>query len=278
MKFPPHWSKGQSGEGFAWGWSHDSVAEAQKHANERAARVAAVLKSGKRPSHSDSYYPDRPFREQVLQEIKNTDGNPQVIVSRNAFGCEVLNAASALFADVDLPPVKAPGLISRLLGAKPAVPGQPSPDEAKVLASAEAWTQSHPGWAWRVYRTAGGLRLLATHATFNPQDPIVSEVFKFLKVDPLYHKLCLAQNCFRARLTPKPWRVGIKTRPPEWPFQAPEQNQFEQWQKAYREAGNSFATCALVQVIGASAVHPSLQALVSLHDEACRLNSGLKLA
>lgn len=278
MRFPRFWSLGRSGPGFAWGWSDVSQAEADALAASRAAKVADALRGGGHPPRASQYYPERPIREQVLREI-GPDGAPAAILSRNAYGAEVLNAANALFVDVDLPPRRQPGLLARLLGAKPLAPGEPSPAETAALAAAEAWARSHPGWSWRVYRTAAGLRLLATHATFGPADALVAEAFDALKADPLYRKLCGTQQCFRARLTPKPWRVGIRAEPPRWPWAEPGAEQaFAEWDKAYRAASAGFATCELVRVIGSQEIHPALREIVALHDAACRVGSGRPLA
>ena len=83
---------------------------------------------------------------------------------------------------------------------------------------------SHPGWAVRVYRTPSGLRAMATHQRFAPNDPAVTAFFDAVGADPVYVRMCINQQCFRARLTPKPWRIGIsahmKPRPGVWPARA----------------------------------------------------------
>jgi hypothetical protein len=33
-------------------------------------------------------------------------------------------------------------------------------------------------------------------------------LMRFLRADPDYVRLCAVQECYRARLTPKPWRCG----------------------------------------------------------------------
>jgi hypothetical protein len=279
MKFPRHWALAQVGAGLAWGWSDTSQAEAQAEAQRRAAGLDARLRGSARPPSSDGYYPDRPMREEVLHELAHDDQGLSAAVTRNASGAEVLNAAQMLFVDVDLPPPAAPSLLARLLGAPSLAPGAPSPAEAAVVARAVTWTQTHPGWGWRIYRTAAGLRLLATHALFYPDDEVVQEVFRALGADPLYCRLCLSQDCFRARLTPKPWRIGLREAPPRWPWaDAAAAAQFTAWSKAYRDASARYATCALVQTAGSTEVLPELRPLVEWHDAACKVGSGLPLA
>jgi hypothetical protein len=72
----------------------------------------------------------------------------------------------------------------------------------------ENWSRNHPEWGWRIYRTRAGLRLLATQGLVEADSDVADGVFEALGADPLYRKLCKTQKCFRARLTPKPWRCG----------------------------------------------------------------------
>jgi len=277
MRFPRHWALARSGAGVAWGWSDESLADAQAEASRRATELASRLRGGK-PARHDGYYPDRPMREEVLREVAYDGAALTVAVTRNAAGAEVLNAARALFVDVDLPAQAPPGFFARLFGAKAPAAGS-APAEVAVVARAVAWAAAHPSWGWRIYRTAAGLRLLATHATFLPDDGLAQAAFRELGADPLYVRLCRSQACFRARLTPKPWRVGIPTAPPRWPWtDASDAAGFAAWDRAYRAASVRYATCALVRVVGNETVHPDLRAIVALHDEACKVGSGLPLA
>ena len=83
----------------------------------------------------------------------------------------------------------------------------------------------------------------------------------------------------RARLTPKPWRLGIRDEPPRWPWvNAAVEQQWASWLAAYRAASASRATCELVRTVGTAEIHPDLRDLVALHDEACKVGSGLPLA
>ena len=125
MNFPRHWSFAKSGRGQAWGWSDVSLAAAQAAARERAAKVDAVLRGSSRPDRAAEYYPGQPMREPVLRELAGPDGGLAAVVTRNTYGADILNAADALFVDVDLPEPAQPGLLARLFGAKAPPPGQP---------------------------------------------------------------------------------------------------------------------------------------------------------
>ncbi len=47
-------------------------------------------------------YGDRPLREEIVRSVAG-DGERAAVVTRNSFGCLVLNTAGVLFVDVDLP-------------------------------------------------------------------------------------------------------------------------------------------------------------------------------
>jgi hypothetical protein len=62
---------------------------------------------------------------------------------------------------------------------------------------------------FRVYLTAKGLRVVCTSALlpWEKHDWLATRLMKYLGADPDYIRLCGEQKCYRARLTPKPWRT-----------------------------------------------------------------------
>jgi len=267
---------GRSGAFAVWRWSDSSIAEARRAAQAAAEQLAASFAAGRL---SNRYgYGDRPMREPVLREMHDRWGKVTSVVTRNSYGCQVLNCAVALFVDVDFPPQKqkSGGLLGGLFGRRGA--GADDPEKAAV-ARAAAWAQSNRGWNWRIYRTKAGLRLLATHALFDPADPVCERVFSAVDADPLYRRLCQTQKCFRARLTPKPWRCTVPHVPARWPFEdAAQERQFGDWDAQYAAACKTKATCRLLEK-GSGEVHAELQEMVALHDEMTRaLSAELELA
>lgn len=260
MHFPKYWAVGQSGSFTCWRSSEVSVADAQARANEGAQAVERRVKGGDRKWEYG--YPGREVREEVLAEGRDATGALSWAVTRNAYGCDVLNTASLVFVDVDLGE-----------GAAPAA-ATPHLDKAK------RWVDAHPSWAFRVYRTAAGLRLLATHAAVAPTDALVTgDLFPALGADPLYQRLCKVQQSYRARLTPKPWRCGMRAPKQRWPWaDASVEQRFKGWLKRYGEAAKGFATCELLTELGAKTVAPDLQPLIEKHDAAAKVGSGLPLA
>ena len=56
----------------------------------------------------------------------------------------------------------------------------------------------------RVYETAHGFRLLVESQVLSPEGSVYQHLAKSLGCDSSYLHLCQQQNCYRARLTPKP--------------------------------------------------------------------------
>ena len=278
MNFPRFWARGTSGDFSCWRWSATSQAEAQTKADQAARQLADRFTAGGPPPKHVGYYPDRPPREQILQELKDPSGQPAALITRNSYGCQVLNTARMMFVDIDLPePKPAGGFFQRLFGRPAPVPaGDPA---QAALTHIEHWTRSHPEWGWRIYRTRAGLRLLATQGLVEADSSTAREVFEALGADPLYRKLCQTQKCFRARLTPKPWRCGLRGKPARWPWlNERQEKKFQKWEAQYQSSTGNYATCELIRQTGNPAVHPEIQLLIQLHDTATRVGSKLPLA
>ncbi len=222
-------------------------------------------------------YPDRPMREEVLRQFNAPDGKPIGVITRNAYGCLVMNTVGLLFVDVDTPE-QTFGESIRSLFRRSAVNHRAAVEE-KVLAIAGRWVETHPGWHWRVYRTAAGVRLMATHQAFAPQEAVVEEAFECFGADPLYRSLCGRQKCFRARLTPKPWRCGVEKIPARWPWpDAKAESLFKVWEARYLSKATQHATCKVIADIGSNVLAPELEILIKTHDEVSRTGSNLPLA
>lgn len=278
MQIPRHWAKaslpceveGRRIQVTCWRGSSVGLAEAQALAREAVQRAVDRLRSGQVAESYD--YQNGDLREEILEEIGGTDGTPIAILTRNRYGAAVLNAESLFFADLDLKPLSLCDRLLKLFG-KP-VPGP----EEEALKRLEAFCQANPRWGFRVYRTFNGLRLMAPHEPQDPVHPATLGVQEQLGSDRLFVRLCRFQKSFRARLSPKPWRIGI-SRPESFPREGPDaEDRFRQWLSGYLRASAGYATCRFLKFVGSSAVHPSFAPLVQLHDEHCRAYSDLPLA
>ena len=124
--------------------------------------------------------------------------------------------------------------------------------------------------------------MLPLHAAFDAADAATFDFMAFVGVDPLYERMCRLQKCFRARVSPKPWRANM----PEhfhaggtWPVTDPHKLAARAaWVRRYEEKTSGYAACRLVEVVGEGHTDPRIEALQRLHDEMCRAESALPLA
>lgn len=292
-----------------FGWSNVDTADAQAMADRRAEEALARILAGEPLVRREPKVPYNgaagvPIREEVLAR----DG-PEVI-TRNAYGAHCLNSPRALFADVDF---DRPGSARRWLaaflplalaafaagwlaggiglalifvafaallagpaGAAAARIGIAARggDEAFARRRIARFAAAHPHWRLRLYRTPSGLRLLATHRPFDPGDSEVQAFFGAIGADPVYVRMCRNQHCFRARLTAKPWRIGIgvpmKPRPGVWPVRPERLADRRAWTARYDEAARGYAACRFIGPIGDGGEDPGLRAVAELHDRLAR--------
>lgn len=295
MRLPRYWAKGSSGSATpvshpetgeplaplsCWGWSEVSLAEAEERGRQRAVAVEELLRQGKRP---DSYhYGDRPMREEIIDEWRSGTDAPYAAVTLNSYGCQVLNTAAIMFVDVDLPEDSAVESLSRGLKRLFGRGGGPTAREARETAALErvrAMVRGDIRCGVRAYRTRGGLRYLMTSGRWDPKSAGARAVMDSLGADPLYVRMCRTQECFRARLTPKPWRCGVSSLGPRYPWRdKAAEAEVRAWTQAYAKKVAGFATCALIAHLGASAVDPEAARVVELHDAVTKAGSGLPLA
>jgi hypothetical protein len=266
-RFARFWALGELGPFSCWTFSNNSQQEAQQLANGRAFQISEKYRKEKTPPQQYLYSDRTLLREPIIQEIHNS------VISRNAYGCLILNTADVMFVDIDFPETKRPGLLKKIFK------GPEIDFHEETLSKIESWTSQNSEWGWRVYRTFAGFRLLATNGLFSPESAEVHAVFEGLGSDPLYQLLCKVQKCFRARLTPKPWRCKMAAPNVRWPWASEKKSQeFNKWQQKYDVLSKNFATCRLVKKIGNPIVHPSVQPIIELHDRLTFVGTDLPLA
>ena len=147
------------------------------------------------------------------------------------------------------------------------------------MAKIKNWSVRHSDWGWRIYRTRAGMRLMATNGPVEADSAIAEEIFDAFGADPLYRKLCWTHKCYRARLTPKPWRCGIHSKPDRWPWlDANQEKHFKKWLTQYESYSFNWATCRLLEQIGNTQIHPEVQPILNLHDTRSRVETTFNLA
>ena len=300
-----------------FGWSDLGPAEAQAHADARVREAFDRIVAGERLPRSErkvGYGGSQglPIREEIV------DRQGDAVITRNSYGALCLNTPDVLFADVDFDEVVddglswravtvvflvavALGLWTRSIGLgigalfagfvlavivvgwlrKRAHAANGGP-EVRARHRIDAFVAARPDWLLRLYRTPAGCRLLALHRTFGPREPEVAESFRALGGDPVYATMCAVQNCFRARVSPKHWRIGLKRKiVPTVAVWRPEHAHLPQrqaWLVDYARAALGYASCRYVATFGAGAADPKADAVRQLHDALCRADEDLPIA
>ncbi|MBQ9835999.1 MAG: hypothetical protein IJO34_06750 [Akkermansia sp.] len=181
------------------------------------------------------------------------------IITRNRYGVEVLNSTELCFVDVDRIPPRPFDWLRRLLG-------QDTAPEACLLEKLHRLVGDGDLRGARVYRTSRGWRILALEPGLQPDSHRMQVIFEQLHADELYAHLCAKQQCWRARLTPKPSKVGMPRYPRPACSAAAQSPETQQWIEEYAAASAPYAVCRLIETLGAPLQHP----LIELHDTRTR--------
>ena len=265
MQFYKYWTKKRSTvtttigqiDVTSLGFSNESLEDALRIAEQRATQAGERISSNK---NLDRYYAtNHAVREETIEELQR-NGQTTAILSRNSYGSVILNTPIVFFADIDLPQRSK---VSSLLKwfSKPVDPTE------QLLARIQEMIGVHPSLGLRLYRTKKGFRI-AIRSQQVPVESVQSQKWlEHLGSDHLYVLLCKSQDCYRARLSPKPWRCQVPPPPTRFPFSTPqEESTYREWQVAYEQASRSFATCALVGDFGSPDTDPVVDQILQLHD------------
>lgn len=257
-----------------------SVAEARALAHEQLRNALAAIRSGERKGR---YYPRAPLREPILHELV-IDGEQALVLTRNRYGAEVLNTDRVLIADIDLSEFMRPPAGARwrrLFRRPPADPGpgvEPAPVTER-LGTLATWAGAHPDLGVTVYRTASGLRVFVTGVVEPASSAQGEQILAELGADPIYRELCRTHGMFRARLTPKPWRLPRMAAPHgRWPYEHPRaERRFQEWLARYENAAREYAVCRWLATHGPAPSTLEAQ-IIELHDDRTRARIPLPLA
>ncbi len=267
MRVHRYWQRAELGDGHdgtALGWSDVSAADAADQARVRAGRIVEYLRrSGGHELERWYGYADRPIREPILQDIERS-GRRIAALTRNGYGAVVLNAAELFIADVDVVDRQRPWsllhigqAIRRLL--RPTDVWQVTLDRIRHVTE---------GRSTRIYRTLAGYRVFVTDVPMSPTSDEAAKLLTDLESDVLYRRLCTYQQCYRARLTPKPWRLKLKPPPKQLRDPSrPDAPEVAAWLERYDVASRDKAVCELVESHGPVAVGDAAD-LIKLHDSA----------
>jgi hypothetical protein len=294
------------------GWSDESVDRARAKAREIARRVAERIIS--HPGEKNQYgYGERPLPESVIREFARANAGPSAVVTRNAYGALVLNVDHMMFIDIDRQDRDEAGhngagasatsglaeleqaaaalglenvmssIFSMFGGGKqaaPAPPAAPMPKPApQTVSDSIRRVAERLGLSGRVYQTAAGHRVIITNRRFEAGKDESESILNQFGADRVYMRLCRTQESFRARLTPKPWRVDFRKPPVDFPYETPRaEADIRRWEAEYNQKCGSYATCRFVTSVGEDNIDPAFADLIAYHDEQTKANSGKPLA
>lgn len=228
------------------------------------------------------HYHRRRVQEEILEEL------PFGVITRNRAGCEILNVQSVMFVDWDIDlrahlKTQVRGWLTRirqaLLGLSRAEL-ELATRECKQLRyqALRDQLQDLKSISARLYETHSGFRGIIISSLFDPTDDLSQDLLHVLGSDPLYARLCKVQGTFRARLTPKHWRLKLPK-----PFLERHRSGFTPtvragWLEQYTQSSRNRAVCRFVAQFGTDATEPSIQAVIALHDDRTRAFKPLELA
>ncbi len=301
-----------------FGWSDDSESDAQLSADHRAKEAMSRVESGQTVNRFEPKIPYNgaegvPIREEVVRRSRDA------VITRNSYGALCINTPNVLFADVDFEKepgfayhlftlalltttlfIFAPVLVSSveflwLAGLIVVLSITTLVDlifrlsermsggaQKRAIKRIRAFSKSHPMWHLRLYRTPAGYRVLVMDKTFDPNGKEALDFFRALKSDPIYVRMCQNQRCFRARVSPKPWRIGIDTRmkprPGVWPINPARMPDRVKWVERYERIAANYASCRFEEKLGSGRVDPSAENVRSIHDNYCQADTKLVIA
>jgi hypothetical protein len=240
-----------------------SQAEADELAAKLARERADAAARGEPTVGSDGGYPypSQGLVEPVLEQVFLPASSPAVEIgriTRNNYEAAVLNTYGVMFVDVDTM-------------AAPDTSPDRIVDQDIALSALVAACEERKDLGFRVYATRAGLRYLCTSRTFDPVSTESHELLHSLKSDPRYATLCRVQKCYRARITPKPWRCVEPAKPKGF------------FAKIFQSGPvpsdpANFATCHFLQAVGSAVADPAAAKIQQLHDDACGAQSSRPLA
>lgn len=258
MKLYKYWTvekrkilvNGMEQEINCYGGSNNSVEEAQQRAREKAEKIQRKI-AGER--HVFDWY-EAEIREEILQTFDEHSA-----ITRNRYGAQVLNAEKLLILDIDKPKSSGGGLGGLFKRKDTRTPKEQIFDMARQLAV----TSKYREYGFRIYETYQGARVIVLGRDFDPHATETKMFMDEFNCDPLYITLCIKQGCYRARLTPKPYRMRMRPYKVNFPRENVD-TEFNRWLAEYERESKNYTVCKFIEQVGAN--HATNE-IIQLHDE-----------
>lgn len=257
MKIYKHWAvekqqiliDGVAQEITCYGGSNVSFEEARRVAKEKAYKIERKIAGEK---HLFEEY-EAEIREELLQTIDDHSA-----VTRNRYGARVLNVEKMMILDIDKPRSAGGGLAGLFRKKDPRPPKEQIFDMVRTLA-----VTKYIDYTFRIYETFQGARVIVLGRDFDPRDSDTKKMMDEFNCDPLYTILCIKQVCFRARLTPKPYRMKFRGYKVKYPREIND-GEFQRWVLEYESVSRKFSVCRFVEQVGAG---HAVNEVVRFHDD-----------
>jgi hypothetical protein len=244
-----------------YGGSNVSEQEARTRAIEKAEKVKRKIKGEK---HLFDEY-EAEIREEILQIIDDHSA-----ITRNRYGAQVLNTENLMILDIDKPKSSGGGLAGLFKKKDTRPPKEQIFDAVRQLAA----TPKYKDYGFRIYETCQGARVIVSGRDFDPRAAETKRIMDDFHCDPLYITLCVKQGCYRARLTPKPYRMKMRRHKVQFPREGGDLD-FRQWLADYESESRNFNTCRFIEQVGA---RHYFNDVMQFHDEISGANFRQPLA
>lgn len=252
------------------GGSNSTEQDAYEQALRKRDIIKAKIEGRTRILNEPDYEVD--ICEEIIVKI-----DEQNIITRNKYGALVLNSEHTLFVDIDTNFMYSGllfvGIVEYFRRFFSSIKnyGKGTIGNIESILSRNKYKHLYT----RIYETPNGYRLIILGQDFNANSKASQQLMTKLSADYSYARLCKLQNCYRARLTPKPWRIGVKRPKIVFPFRTEEEDLIHQeWVSMYQTVSERFAACRLVKEIG----NPKQSRVVEYHDKFCKALSDLPMA
>jgi hypothetical protein len=199
-----------------------------------------------------------------MEPIIQTSASPKRsgwFITRNRFGALVLNTKNVMFVDVDCIDL---GLDNK----------QKSLEKRKCLSKIKNFLRKQSIDA-AIFETHSGYRVLVTDREVSPNSYEAYGLMMLIDADPLYRILCERQKCYRARLNPKPFRIGV----PEIVVKehTVSRKETKEWISLYNKVSMEYSVCKEVLKPQKPIERNSIQQIYGLHALYC-INENKPLA
>lgn len=195
------------------------------------------------------------IQEELIQEIDTKN-----IITRNYYGALILNSESMMIMDIDY----APKTFWELFGFSP----RKTSKERIIAKLDKLLAGQYKDLAMRVYETPKGIRCIVNNREFKAASPETEKILKAFNNDWLYGILCRKQDCFRARLTAKPYRCKVHKLKSRFPRTSEADiEEYENWKKIYDEKSKNYSSCRFIKQINDE--NGQFKEIIKIHDRIC---------